>query len=187
MSYHFCVSFPIIMGNQPTRPSTVRVSDTSDGSRPSNGGGLARSRSIRANADHIAAMSSDDRRHNSSKPSEPRYLPRGLDAAHNGINIPRMPYGHGIEPANSNDGGYESPQWGWFLRTTPPTPQMYYPRPVVKHSGYGGVNGPSDASLSSSSQGTTEGPLTSNQPNPVFQGLQVKHQAAPMGWSSVPL
>jgi hypothetical protein len=146
-------------------------------------------------------VTDDAARHGPSEPS--RYLPRGLDKAHNGIVMPRMPYGTQIDQASSGDGGVESPQWGWFLRTTPPTPQMYYPRApaaVQRHatatSGIPptfGVTAAADPSLpaavpaSFATSVTDSSLLPASHPNPVFQGLQDKHQAAGMGWSSVPL
>jgi hypothetical protein len=110
--------------------------------------------------------------------AEPRYLPRGLEKAHNGIRVPRMPT-YAIEPAGSSGSaeGVESPQWGWFLRTTPPTPQMY-----------GRYHQRSDASMASASNDSSStSTLPGSHPNPVFQGLQDKQKANAMGWSSVPL
>lgn len=52
-----------------------------------------------------------------SSPS--RYIPKGLSANHNGLIMPTKPY-------NNNDDGYVSPQWGWYINTTPPTPDMYH-------------------------------------------------------------
>lgn len=194
------------MGNQASRQdgSAVRISDRSlehnqHPNRQPNG--LSRSRSVRANM-----VTTDAGRHGFSKPtSEPsRYLPRGLDKAHNGIVMPRMPYGTQIDQSSSNDGGVESPQWGWFLRTTPPTPQMYYPRApaaVQRHATTSSTNVPlpvgaprADPSIpsavpSSFTSSSADSSLpASSHPNPVFQGLQDKHQAAAgMGWSSLPL
>ena len=109
--------------------------------------------------------------------AEPRYLPRGLEKAHNGIRVPRMPT-YAIEPAGSSGSaeGVESPQWGWFLRTTPPTPQMY-----------GRYHQKSDGSMSSTATDASTSTVPSSHPNPVFQGMQDKQKAIPMGWSSVPL
>ena len=110
--------------------------------------------------------------------AEPRYLPRGLEKAHNGIRVPRMPT-YAIEPAGSSGSaeGVESPQWGWFLRTTPPTPQMY-----------GRYHQKSDGSMASTATDASTSTVPGSHPtNPVFQGMQDKQKAIPMGWSSVPL
>ncbi|GKY97498.1 hypothetical protein MPSEU_000708000 [Mayamaea pseudoterrestris] len=111
--------------------------------------------------------------------AEPRYLPRGLEKAHNGIRVPRMPT-YAIEPAGSSGSaeGVESPQWGWFLRTTPPTPQMY-----------SRFHQKSDTSMASqnSNDSSSTSTVPGSHPNPVFQGMHDRHKAAPMGWSSVPL
>jgi len=176
----------------------VRVSDTTDASRT---GAMPRSRSVRSNAHHMGTGQEDIAFH--QRHGEPRYLPRGLDKAHNGIIMPRVPYGgssgngsdqqqhHQQAPLNasSNDAGDvdgPSPQWGWFLRTTPPTPEMYQNcRPPTRHLSS------SDSSHTSTttamSADSMPPPAATHQRNPVFQGLQNKNKANPMGWSSVPL
>jgi hypothetical protein len=113
---------------------------------------------------------------------EPRYIPRGLDKAHNGIIMPRMPYGSSepSHPSGSLD-GVDSPQWGWFLRTSPNLPQMYQKSPTNHNTKH-----PSASDTSQSSDGSQSTvPVT----NPVFAGLQDKQRAAAAyrGWSSVPL
>jgi hypothetical protein len=243
-----CMAFFFLptMGNQASRHETnVRVTDSRapdhqyhnhhhhhhhNRQQPS---GLSRSRSVRANMVTDDAARQQHSYHASSAGSgsssaagEPpsRYLPRGLDKAHNGIILPRMPYGAQVEPSSSNDGagggGVESPQWGWFLRTTPPTPQMYYPRTTASLQRHATVAAPGASHASIPPGGaTTYDPASSGagsglppppppppasfgmnppgiestvlsaspRPNPIFQGLQDKHHAAPMGWSSVPL
>lgn len=173
-AHSFVSSF--IMGNSQSHDVPVRVTD--NGNRPS--ASMTRSRSVRAEAHCMAKLGDENR-------SEPSYLPRGLDKAHNGIIMPTMPYG--IDPTNSTGAGsldgQDSPQWGWFLRTTPPTPQMYHSRPptttTLKH------HSTSDSTSSTSTDVSSASTLPGSQPNPVFQGFQDKHKTAPMGWSSVPL
>lgn len=45
-----------------------------------------------------------------------RFLPNGLQGGHGGLLIPTKPYGD----------GYVSPDWGWYINTTPPTPEIYH-------------------------------------------------------------
>ena len=175
------------MGNGQSNDS-VSISDTSTRTA---GTGLTRSRSVRAHADHMAKVQDDVRR--IQQQGETRYLPRGLDKAHNGIIVPRRPYGvdqnyaPSMEPHQSDVDG-PSPQWGWFMRTTPPTPPMFHCRPPPAT-----YSSSSDSSLtSSSSDGKPQQQQQHYQPNPIFQSMQNKHReasaaTASMGWSSVPL
>lgn len=173
------------MGNSQGQPTDIAV-DSGNVDRTSTS--MTRSHSIRADA-HQMAKSQDE--------NKIRYLPRGLDEAHNGIRMPSKPYGGfmmgaigSVEQSNtgSMDNDYEqSPQWGFFVRTTPPTPQMYYPRPPSRHN-TGGSQGSTASSLSSTSTlPTSMPPPSSTQPNPVFQGLQEKNRNTPVAWSGVPL
>ena len=176
---------------------------------------LTRTRSVHSNADHLQQQEgeavSNYRCNNTNglnrldlhhRPSETRYLPRGLDKAHNGIIMPKLPHsmdhyhypyqntttttttttGSSLPPvppsASSVDGEIESPQWGWFLRTTPPTPQMYQSH--SKHPSTG------DSSLASTGTASSTSTVPTAHPNPVFQGLQDNTRHA-MDWSGVPL
>lgn len=176
------------MGNQQTKSGSVPLSDSTFASdNLTNANKMPRSTSIghrmmESHQDEPEAVFLPLALHKrvEQMSAEPRYLPRGLEKAHNGIRMPRMPT-YAIEPAGSSGSveGVESPQWGWFLRTTPPTPQMY-----------GRYHQKSDASMASSSTDTSNSVSTvpGSHPNPVFQGLQEKQKVAPsVGWSSVPL
>jgi hypothetical protein len=138
-------------------------------------GSMTRSRSVRANANGLEPKQDEG----------PRYLPKGDNRSHNGVIMPTRPYGAGGLPLPSTGGGVESPQWGWYINTTPPTPDTY-------HSGSRSLHKKQDslanASESSSSTAATESSTaTSQQPNRIFQDLQGKRKGAAMGWSSVPL
>lgn len=133
-----------------------------------------------------------------------RYLPAGLDKAHNGLRMPTRP---GMDHHSSNNGGgaagaaggIESPQWGWYINTTPPTPEMYHSRSSLhgnKHSSshqhQGSASTSSNGSISmGSSSGTSSydpsNPDASRGPNRVFQGLRAGSNRPPVGWPSVPL
>lgn len=77
--------------------------------------------------------------------------------------------------------GIESPQWGWYIRTTPPTPEMYYSRHFPKKRG----SESSTATAATAGSTVLAAPLSHS--NPVFQGLQDRKKGPPMGWPSVPL
>ena len=100
-----------------------------------------------------------------------------------------MQHGHGsVEPYSSGTGGEWSPQWGWYINTTPPAP-VYSSRPVkARKPDSTSDTSQGTASTESSSSSTSYNPGDHSLPNPVFQGLQDKNRAAPLGWHpSVPL
>lgn len=110
------------------------------------------------------------RRHNGALPqtkndSSLRYIPRGLSSGHGGIVYPS-------NPNNSQAGnGYVSPEWGWYITMTPPTPDMYHNNKLPQ----------SKKTNTQSSPGLDRpGTLT----NPAFK---TGSQKTAMGWPSVPL
>lgn len=108
-----------------------------------------------------------------------RYLPNGLDKAHNGLIMPTRPMGS----SDLHGGGIESPQWGWYTNITPPTPEMYNSRSSLKHSD---KSDHSTVSAASSDTAHFEQPVIRG-PNRVFQGLKAGSNRPPVGWPSVPL
>jgi hypothetical protein len=136
---------------------------------------MSRSRSVRSNANSLEKSQMDG-----------RYLPSN-HRPKNSLLKPAVAYTmhHGVEPFSSgtNTGGYDSPQWGWYTNLTPPSPEMYYSRPTKSLK----AGSTSDTSEASSAAEVFIAPTGHSLPNPVFQGLQDKHKAAPMGWPSVPL
>jgi hypothetical protein len=94
-----------------------------------------------------------------------RYIPKMNQAE----NVPTRPY-----VANSAaTGGIESPQWGWYINTTPPTPDMYH-----SHAKAPKQKGHSKAPTQTVGN-------NKNCHNQVFQNLQNSNR--PMGWTSVPI
>mmetsp|Transcript_1848 Transcript_1848/g.2543 ORF Transcript_1848/g.2543 Transcript_1848/m.2543 type:complete len:148 (-) Transcript_1848:2556-2999(-) len=94
-----------------------------------------------------------------------RYIPRGLSSGHGGIVYPS-------NPNNSQAGnGYVSPEWGWYITMTPPTPDMYH-----------------NNKLPQSKKTNTQSSLGLDRPgtltNPAFK---TGSQKTAMGWPSVPL
>ena len=96
-----------------------------------------------------------------------RFIPKGLSAGHGGIIYPTHPNAQQNKPST----GYVSPEgWGWYITTTPPTPDMYY------HSSKLPKKNAQQNSISSSRSTT----LT----NPAFKAGVSK---TAVGWPSVPL
>jgi hypothetical protein len=102
-----------------------------------------------------------------------------MNRAGKGLNMPSRPYGYGGGPSSqantaiSNAGSEMSPQWGWYINTTPPSSEMYHGGSRLIPSG--GINGMA-----------TVPPIDQQRhPNHVFRNIQVAN--APMGWTSVPI
>jgi len=132
---------------------------------------IKRSQSVKTNATSIGIGERDDR--------SIRYIPRGLDEKHSGLIMPTRPVGH----EKGNAGG-DSPQWGWYINTTPPPPEMYCSRPSQKSEGKSETSTASQSSFSTWS--ATRSDMPAGGPNRVFKGLQSSAKA-PMGWPSFPL
>jgi hypothetical protein len=149
-------------------PLSVSEASSSQGERAS----LARTNSIPANASGLEPKQDETA----------RYLPKGMNRSNTGVIMPSRPHDFG---GPSTAGGIESPQWGWYINTTPPTPDMYHSgiRPLQKKQD-------SSANASQASSGTMaseSSTATSHQPNRIFQEMQDKRKGAAMGWASVPL
>lgn len=92
-----------------------------------------------------------------------RFLPKGINPGHGGIIYPTNP--------NAQSAGYISPEgWGWYITTTPPTPDMYH------HS--------SKQAKKIGAQHSAAAKRPSALTNPAFKAGA--HKTA-MGWPSVPL
>mmetsp|Transcript_16975 Transcript_16975/g.28827 ORF Transcript_16975/g.28827 Transcript_16975/m.28827 type:complete len:285 (-) Transcript_16975:1497-2351(-) len=118
---------------------------------------MKRSRSIRTSA--CSSVNDSD---------VSRCIPKGLDSGHGGLVMPTKPYGHDVNTRHAEHRGTDhvSPEWGWYISTTPPTPEMYHKqsKPVKKIS----------------YQGSKPSTLT----NPAFSNGAGK---GAMGWPSIPL
>mmetsp|Transcript_13004 Transcript_13004/g.29961 ORF Transcript_13004/g.29961 Transcript_13004/m.29961 type:complete len:319 (+) Transcript_13004:261-1217(+) len=152
---------------------------------------MRKSRSIRQEADGLS----------NSVPIKSRYIPNmNPRTAGNGLVIPTRPYGRhtsGDKKLASNSAEM-SPQWGWYINTTPPTPELYHSRsslhtlpsavPTKKNQ-----SKKSDASNENDTQAQSsrcmsnaiDGKTCQNQ---VFQNLQNSTKTNPMGgWTSIPI
>jgi hypothetical protein len=139
---------------------------------------LSRSSSIRSDANALERAQIDGRYITSNRPHSSLLKQQSMPVT--------MHHHLGVEPYSSGTGGYESPQWGWYINTTPPSPEMYHSsRPTKSRKGSG--TSTSDTSEAKGETCSTVNTTGNAYPNPVFQGLQDKHKAAPMGWPSVPL
>ena len=147
----------------------------------------------------------------SSSISSSRYIPNmNPRKGNNGLIVPTRPYGSHHHQSNkctenqSNTNGSEmSPQWGWYINTTPPTPELYHSRSSSKSSfssggGGGGNSGSSSKPITKQLDTITSSSLLSYSPNSntivdgntcqnqVFQNL--KNSNAPIhGWTSIPI
>lgn len=167
---------------------------------------MTRSTSIRSHSLHTGGTSQASSSYGSDGEDgsgKLRYLPSGLDKAaqHGSLRMPTRPdhYGshqhHGSGSASHHHhppggaaaaagGGIESPQWGWYINTTPPTPEMFHSRSSLqKHNS---ERSSSDHSSSGASVYDPSNPATRG-PNRVFQGLKAGSNRPPIGWPSVPL
>lgn len=147
---------------------------------------IRRSRSVRQVANEN--LSSQD-----SAAAATRYMPN-MNRAGNGLVMPSRPYGgssnhapHG-DPSAPNGASLEmSPQWGWYINTTPPTPEMYHSSSssssrLIRPADTRGVPG---APHFAQQDGSSTGMDGRRCQNHVFQTLQSSN--APMGWTSVPI
>jgi hypothetical protein len=164
-----------LMGNAQIIPrerhnNPVSVSEAS--SSQDEGASMTRRNSATANAIGLE----------STKDETSRYLPKLMNRSNNDVVMPSRPHGSG---GPSTAGGIESPQWGWYINTTPPTPDMY-------HSGSRSLHKKQDSSANASQASSVtvaseSSTATSHQPNRIFQEMQDKRKGASMGWASVPL
>ena len=113
-----------------------------------------------------------------------RYLPKMGGAS---INMPSFSHSGGGSP------GYVSPEWGWYINTTPPTPEMYHSQSsfgasskLTRTDASAAPNFPFASQTVAAAQ--TSGKSISAKPhhNQVFQNLQ-NNMTQNMGWTSVPI
>jgi hypothetical protein len=145
-----------------------------------------------------------------SSSSSSRYIPNmNPRKGNNGLIVPTRPYGSHhhqskcTENQSNTNGSEMSPQWGWYINTTPPTPELYHSRSPSKSSfssgGGGGNSGSikpineqldtitSSSHLSCSSNSNSNTIVDGNTcQNQVFKNL--KNSNAPIhGWTSIPI
>lgn len=156
------------MGNQqsatPYEPTTM-VTPAAPGAKPIKSA-MRRTSSV-----------SDDAFGLAQDASTTRYLPKGLGAGHSGLVIPTKP------GDVSMTAGYHSPEWGWYINTTPPTPEMY-------HNHYSSTR-PKKSSLKDSTRRSvalqpSQTALQTSGPPPTFSN-HANARTTNMGWPSVPL
>lgn len=119
-------------------------------------GGMTRSRSIRTQLE-------ENQLHTRRLADEKSYLPKMTSQ---GVVMPTMGGIPAHAPANSN-GGIDSPQWGWYMNLTPPSPEMYSShQPLHKKP-----HTSSSASTASVSSDASVPKRHSTKPNHIFQNL----------------
>jgi hypothetical protein len=133
-------------------------------SRSSEGGS---SSSCQEPSTNTVPLSSSAAASASSSISSSRYIPNmNPRKGNNGLIVPTRPYGSHHHQSNkctenqsTTNGSEMSPQWGWYINTTPPTPELYHSRSSSKSSfssggGGGGVKRKSAATSTSTSTRT---------------------------------
>jgi hypothetical protein len=149
---------------------------------------MRRSRSVRQDANGLLLVENrQSSQHSSLSSNSTRYIPK-MNRAGNGLVMPR-PHGAPVA-ADQNahpivNGSEMSPQWGWYINTTPPPREMFQSRSrsfgnkMILTEGKNGAAAPSSYSSNVSS---IDGKRCHNQ---IFQNLQSSN--TPMGWTSVPI
>ena len=131
-------------------------------------------------------LSSHDEKNTAGTPS--RYIPNmNPRTAGNGLILPTRPYGMNRYTSGGSNGSEMSPQWGWYINTTPPTPELYHSRSTVKSS-------PPSATTRVDTRKTMQASNLSGArdakacQNQVFQNLQNSTKTNRMGgWTSIPI
>jgi len=138
--------------------------------------------SIRQEADDLPSCQESTSTALSSSSSS-RYIPTMKG---NGLILPTRPCGQSQPTDNqitSNTNGSEiSPQWGWYINTTPPTPELYHSRLSSMSEKSSELNTVTSSRLPPSKT-IADGNICQNQ---VFQNL--KNSNTPIhGWTSIPI
>ena len=138
---------------------------------------MRKSRSIRQVTDELS------RQDIITSTSASRYIPNmNPRTAGNGLIMPTRPYGGHPSVENKAHGSNSaemSPQWGWYINTTPPTPELYHKRSSSYSSTF------NKQQLVKGDSSTIDGKSCQNR---VFQDLQNSKKTNPMGgWTSIPI
>ena len=92
--------------------------------------------------------------------------------------IPNMPSnGKGIPGIAKS--GYISPQWGWYISTTPPTPEYHSQNQVLSQN----MNN-SQSAMSKKTWNPSTAPIQEASPKPVFSKRAPQYNG---DWPTVPL
>lgn len=131
---------------------------------------------------------------NRNKIGRSRYIPHmNPPTVGNGFAMPSRPFARYSSVDNKmlgSNGAEMSPQWGWYINTTPPTPELYHSK--SNHQSFSSAGHQSNHLIKgdqTASTGTVlrTGAGTSCQ-NQVFQNLQNSTKTNRMGgWTSVPI
>jgi len=160
-----------------------------------------------ANSQHSSTirqsvLSSTERRGARSAPIHPsQCIPSGLGPTAAGSGGIIMPTGGGMGgpkrcgSTSSTNGGYVSPQWGWYISTTPPTPERYNHHPssqqqkkwnLHSNTNVAPIEKPASVIAENQSGVCGHSPVPTTQP--VFtKGVKGVGSTPGLGWPSVPL
>ena len=127
----------------------------------------------------------DATRTSKSNSVQHQFIPSGITGSGGGI---IMPSGGGFKATPGGNGnGYVSPQWGWYISTTPPTPEKYSDSNLVRKSIKEKKNN-FDHQYATIDEESVTPPKSHAHPNiPVFtKGLKGTGRTH-MEWPSIPL
>lgn len=132
-----------------------------------------------------------------STPGTSRYIPNmNPRTAGNGFIVPTRPYGGRYTPGDNKivgSSGTESPQWGWYINTTPPTPELYHSRSMSSQASLNAATIPKNQltkidPFKNPTIASTRNSDAKSCQNQVFQNLQNSTKANPVaGWTSIPI
>ena len=196
-AFRFCllvIQFKSIMGNEQSishqdHKISPYTAATGGFQKPTKSA-MRKSRSIR----HDSHLLSDQDK-NTAGATQSRYIPNmNPRTAGNGLIIPTRPYGRyntsGDNKMHGNS-GTESPQWGWYINTTPPTPELYYSRSMSQSLNNSATISKNQLVKVDPAKNTTQASNRSDgkaSQNLVFQNLQNSTKTNPVGgWTSIPI
>lgn len=121
--------------------------------------------------------------------SSSRYIPSMKGSK--GVLLPTRPYGQFQSTdkqhiSGGTNGAEMSPQWGWYISTTPPTPELYHNSrgsPATSATRISSIIEQNNDNDSTSLDANNNGQVRENL---VFRNLQ-KANNTPMGWTSIPI
>ena len=96
-----------------------------------------------------------------------------------------MPSGGGMKPSTAVSGGHISPQWGWYISTTPPPLEKYSDPKHAKNKLKQKIGTNADLKISEVPASFTK--FSSNPSMPVFKKTLNGQGRTHMDWSSIPL
>mmetsp|Transcript_13692 Transcript_13692/g.32085 ORF Transcript_13692/g.32085 Transcript_13692/m.32085 type:complete len:175 (+) Transcript_13692:152-676(+) len=129
--------------------------------------------------------------HDLNTRERPSYIPHmNPRTAGKGFIIPSKPFSKHISIENKmigSNGSEMSPQWGWYINTTPPTPELYHSRSTSQSLSSSNSHQNNYLMKGEETELTSARQCDSFQ-NKVFQNLQNSTKTNGIGgWTSIPI